>query len=160
MKNRRYLQKNIPLQEKSTLAVSVKVLLKKVNSIKIALVFGIVSKHLRPAYFVLESEIKRFTILEIMTVEYRLKTFGNVLEWTTQVNLKRWREKMAIRRWTSNAEWPESSGVTDSYGKNESSDYHESEDAARIVCRMLERDGLGGENRVFPIMTWVEKKKI
>jgi len=59
------------------------------------------------------------------------------------------------KRWTSNAEWPKGSIIQDR-ANDQSIDYHLTEPAARAVCRMLERDGLGGEGKIFPIRTWVE----
>jgi hypothetical protein len=42
-------------------------------------------------------------------------------------------------------------------GKNESTDTHSSEAAARSVCAMLNRMGFGGDGKVFPVSTRVEK---
>jgi hypothetical protein len=53
--------------------------------------------------------------------------------------------------WKSHAEWPEHPDV---YVK-ESDDSHPTEEAARAVCRMLERKGMGGERKIFPVRTWV-----
>ncbi len=57
--------------------------------------------------------------------------------------------------YVSHALWEEDSGVRDIYGKNESSDRHCSEESAHFVCKILERDGLGGVQIHFPIKTWV-----
>lgn len=38
-------------------------------------------------------------------------------------------------------------------------DFHETEEQAKAVCKMLERDGFGGKGVIFPIKTWVEKIK-
>jgi len=57
--------------------------------------------------------------------------------------------------WTSNAQWPEGS-ICQRRAGDKTTDSHLTEAAARAVCRMLERDGLGGEGKVFPLRTWVE----
>lgn len=49
-------------------------------------------------------------------------------------------------RWESWARW--------ATGPN-SMDEHETEEQARAVCLMLERDGLGGDGIDFPLATWV-----
>lgn len=49
------------------------------------------------------------------------------------------------------AKWPEgTTGLSD----DTTFDTHETESAAAAVCRMLERDGFGGEGKIFPLMTW------
>lgn len=53
--------------------------------------------------------------------------------------------------WTSNAQWPKGSVC-----QGKTTDTHDTEAQARAVCRMLERDGLGGEGKVFPLRTWAE----
>ena len=52
------------------------------------------------------------------------------------------------------AVWPD----TISLGNiaNESSDEHDSLEAAYGVCRLLEKEGFGGEGKVFPLSTRVE----
>lgn len=60
------------------------------------------------------------------------------------------------KNYKSVAVWPESSGIFDEYGKNESSDYHDSKEQAQSICEMLEREGLGGIGKIFPILTYVE----
>jgi hypothetical protein len=42
-------------------------------------------------------------------------------------------------------------------GKNESEDIHADKAAAMAVCHMLKQYGFGGEGRVFPISTRVER---
>lgn len=54
------------------------------------------------------------------------------------------------------AVWPDSISVGNIAGKNESHDDHASKDAALAVCSGLEREGFGGERKVFPISTRVE----
>lgn len=54
------------------------------------------------------------------------------------------------------AVWPDTISVGNVEGKNESSDTHDSKEAAEAVCRMLQREGFGGERKVFPLSTRVE----
>ncbi|MGE7139633.1 hypothetical protein ACQKIE_18560 [Luteibacter sp. NPDC031894] len=61
---------------------------------------------------------------------------------------------MTQGKWKSHAQWPlavyrgmDGSGV--------STDTHLTEEEATAVCRLLERDGFGGERKAFPIRTWV-----
>jgi len=54
------------------------------------------------------------------------------------------------KKWKSCAKWP-SLGCDDI-----SEDFHETKEQAEAVCRMLERDGLGGEKCHFPLKTWTE----
>jgi hypothetical protein len=60
--------------------------------------------------------------------------------------------------WTSNAQWPEGT-ICQRRAADKTTDFHLTEAAALAVCRMLERDGLGGEGKVFPLRTWVESRK-
>ena len=60
------------------------------------------------------------------------------------------------KRSRSVAVWPDNIRVGNVVGKNESSDDHDSPEAAHAVCRMLERHGFGGEGKVFPVSTRVE----
>ena len=62
-----------------------------------------------------------------------------------------------MKRWRSNALWPESA-LSTSRSNNVTTDFHLTQPAALAVCRMLERDGLGGEGKIFPIKTWVEEE--
>lgn len=57
---------------------------------------------------------------------------------------------------TSNAQWPE--GTYPSGKDLTMADSHFEKDADR-VCELLEKDGWGGEGKVFPIRTWVERVK-
>ena len=57
-----------------------------------------------------------------------------------------------MRSWKSNAEWDKSLG----FENNVTTDTHHTRGAAEAVCNMLERDGLGGDRKHFPIKTWVE----
>lgn len=59
------------------------------------------------------------------------------------------------KRWKSIALWPDS--VSLGCTPNESVDYHDTEEAARFVCRGLKRFGLGGLGHIFPISTRVEE---
>lgn len=51
------------------------------------------------------------------------------------------------------AEWP--TGLI--YGDNTTMDRHDTKDQAEAVCKMLERNGLGGERCHFPVRTWTEE---
>jgi hypothetical protein len=64
--------------------------------------------------------------------------------------------RLKPQRARSVAVWPETIRVGNAEGRNESSDDHDSPEAAYAVCRMLERDGFGGEGKVFPLSTRVE----
>lgn len=64
--------------------------------------------------------------------------------------------RLKPQRARSIAVWPDTIRVGNVAGKNESSDEHDSPEAAHAVCRILERDGFGGERKVFPISTRVE----
>jgi len=64
--------------------------------------------------------------------------------------------RIKSQRARSVAVWPDTIRVGNVEGKNESSDEHDSPEAAYAVCRMLERDGFGGEGKVFPLSTRVE----
>jgi len=35
-------------------------------------------------------------------------------------------------------------------------DLHETYEQAESICKIIQRDGLGGEGKIFPIKTWVE----
>lgn len=50
--------------------------------------------------------------------------------------------------------WPDT--VSTGQEPNESVDYHDSLEQARAVCRMIMRDGLGGERKIFPLSVRVE----
>jgi hypothetical protein len=64
--------------------------------------------------------------------------------------------RLKPQRARSIAVWPDTISIGNVVGKNESSDEHDSPEAAYAVCRLLERDGFGGERKVFPISTRVE----
>lgn len=57
-------------------------------------------------------------------------------------------------KFKSCAEWPEEVRTGDI--GNITTDQHESREAARAVCRALERDGFGGDGQHYPLRTWVE----
>lgn len=59
-------------------------------------------------------------------------------------------------RYRSIAVWPDTIKVGNVAGKNESDDIHDTEEQAAAVCKMLERDGYGGDREVFPLSTRVE----
>ena len=55
---------------------------------------------------------------------------------------------------TSNAQWPIGQFPS---GHDVTTDSHDSEQEAESVCEILERDGWGGERKVFPLKTWTEE---
>lgn len=56
--------------------------------------------------------------------------------------------------WESCAKWPATVvGLGDP--DNVSRDKHSTREAAETVCRMLVRDGFGGDHKVFPLKVWV-----
>lgn len=59
-------------------------------------------------------------------------------------------------KYTSNAKWPR----MDAYLGNAdvTSDEHDTKEQAQAVCDILEREGFGGEGKMFPVKTWVEAK--
>jgi hypothetical protein len=57
-------------------------------------------------------------------------------------------------RWKSCAKWPHTLGFLNS---DTTTDEHDIKEQAEAVCMMLERDGLGGEGRIYPESTWVEQ---
>ena len=59
--------------------------------------------------------------------------------------------------WRSCAQWPDGL-LSFSYTGHENTtrDRHDTEEQAAAVCRMLEKQGLGGERIHFPTRTWVE----
>ena len=58
--------------------------------------------------------------------------------------------------WVSIAIWPENSGVEDVYGNSQSTDNHRTREEAEAVCKLLERDGLGGDGIIYPTETFVK----
>ena len=62
-----------------------------------------------------------------------------------------------MMKYFSNAQWPEGP-VSQARANDITTDSHNTESAAKAVCNMLERDGLGGEGKIFPIKTWVSFK--
>jgi hypothetical protein len=60
-----------------------------------------------------------------------------------------------MKKWKSCAEWDKSIPGFHTCGVTE--DEHETKEQAEAVCRMLKREGLGGEGRFYPIRTWVEE---
>jgi hypothetical protein len=55
--------------------------------------------------------------------------------------------------WQSKAVWPRGTMG----GGDVSTDTHATEEAAKVVCRMLERKGFGGDGKIFPLKTSYEK---
>lgn len=56
-------------------------------------------------------------------------------------------------KFKSCAQWPKGQYPS---GNDITTDEHETEAAAKSICRALEQDGWGGEGKVFPIRTWTE----
>ena len=56
-----------------------------------------------------------------------------------------------MKNYISHANWPKEANLTD----NHSEDGHDTYSAAYAVCKALEREGLGGEMKIFPTKTWV-----
>lgn len=65
-----------------------------------------------------------------------------------------WPNYTPAKQWTSNAEWPDE--VKLGIKPNVSTDTHGTYDEAESACSYLERKGLGGMGKVFPIKTWTE----
>jgi hypothetical protein len=61
--------------------------------------------------------------------------------------------------WISNAHWPVLNTMKNRPILEFSTDRHETKEQAEAVCTSLERDGLGGEGKVFPLKTWVSNVK-
>lgn len=57
-----------------------------------------------------------------------------------------------MKKYQSNAQWPK--GCFDSQN-NLTTDKHETLDSARGICFMLEKYGAGGDEKIFPLKTWV-----
>lgn len=55
----------------------------------------------------------------------------------------------------SHAQWPDGTIASSKDGSQVSTDNHHSEEEARGVCNRLELDGYGGDNKIFPVKTWV-----
>jgi hypothetical protein len=58
-----------------------------------------------------------------------------------------------MKKWKSIAIWDKCHGFQD----NTTMDEHETKEEAEAVCKLLERDGLGGERIHFPLKTTVEE---
>lgn len=54
------------------------------------------------------------------------------------------------------AVWPDTIKVGNVEGKNESVDTHDTQDQAEGVCRLMKKEGFGGDRKVFPLSTRVE----
>lgn len=59
-------------------------------------------------------------------------------------------------QYQSNAQWPKDQYP---FSNDVSTDKHGTMDQAAAVCRGLERDGWGGERKIFPVKTWVSEVK-
>lgn len=58
-----------------------------------------------------------------------------------------------MKKFRSCAEWEQKHG----FYKNITMDTHDTKEQAVGVCKLLEREGLGGENIWFPTRLWVEE---
>jgi len=58
-------------------------------------------------------------------------------------------------QYQSNALWPDTVSVSRWKDCNVSTDKHQTYLQAQAVCSALEREGFGGQRKVFPIKTWV-----
>jgi len=61
-----------------------------------------------------------------------------------------------MKKWKSVAIWDTCLG----FHENMTTDLHETSGQAEAVCRLLEKEGLGGEGRFYPISTRVEPVRI
>lgn len=59
---------------------------------------------------------------------------------------------MSAKQWRSCAEWEPVHGFLN----NITTDDHYTEDAAKAVCKILDKEGLGGNGNDFPVRTWTE----
>jgi len=59
-------------------------------------------------------------------------------------------------RYKSKAQWKKED--FEYFGNKDliSEDTHDTKEQAEAVCRLLERDGFGGNGKFFPIRTWTE----
>ena len=64
---------------------------------------------------------------------------------------------MGGKMWKSIVKWP-CPDVNMGNTNNISTDMHATEEGALLVCRALEREGLGGMGKIFPIETKVVKE--
>jgi transcription elongation factor Elf1 len=62
-------------------------------------------------------------------------------------------KKDSVKKYKSNAQWPDC--VAMGNAENTSTDDHYTEKEAESICKMLEKDGFGGDGLIFPIKTWV-----
>lgn len=58
--------------------------------------------------------------------------------------------------WYSLADWGDYD-IFNGYQHNITHDKHGTKEQAEGVCRGLQREGFGGERRVFPVKTWVSQ---
>jgi len=63
---------------------------------------------------------------------------------------------MGDKMYTSNAQW-DLEVYSGSKGDGITTDNHSSQKEAQSVCDMLEKKGFGGDERAFPIRTWVDE---
>jgi len=62
-------------------------------------------------------------------------------------------QNLPAKKFKSVAIWPTGVGIH----ITESSDTHDTREQAEAVCKMLRRDGFGGDGKIFPIETRVEE---
>ncbi len=61
-------------------------------------------------------------------------------------------------KFKSIAVWPADACVgSTTENVNETADTHDTREQAEAVCRMLRREGLGGNGQIFPLSTRVEE---
>jgi len=61
-----------------------------------------------------------------------------------------------MKIYRSKAQWPDGS-IKQPRANDITTDFHSSLSFAKAVCKMLETDGLGGDGKIFPIITWVDE---
>ena len=62
---------------------------------------------------------------------------------------------MTEKTYRSHARWEDGTIAFSNDGSQVTTDDHYSEEEAKGVCLMLERDGYGGDNKLYPVETWV-----
>lgn len=58
-------------------------------------------------------------------------------------------------KYKSVAKWP--AGTCDWHPENLSEDEHDSKEFAFAICKRLHNHGFGGEEKIFPLETWVDE---
>lgn len=62
-----------------------------------------------------------------------------------------------MKNFQSCAEWDKH--TQGFHSNNITKDQHETKEQAEGVCKLLRKEGLGGEGIWFPVKTWVEERK-